>query len=109
SGIAALSASFSTTQDASGNEIYYQNEYGKYLVPMGSALLGLSSVSFVGIFVFSFLMYFASPYNFNQTQGKSFINNYNNFLKKKLGIPKDINLSYDFKNNKFDLSMSINF
>ncbi|HOV15866.1 MAG TPA: hypothetical protein PK771_16370, partial [Spirochaetota bacterium] len=106
-GIISLSAGFSTAYDENKNLYFYTNDFGKYLVPMGATLLGLSSGAFVGIFLFSVLMYMANPYNFNSIQGKSFVNQYNNFLKKKLGIPGDLNISYDFFNNHFNMSMSI--
>jgi len=106
-GVIAIFSGLNIYEDDNGVTQATPNDIGKYLVPMGGTLLGLSSGAFVGIFLFSLLMYVANPYNFNPTQGRSFINQYNNFLKKKLGIPADINLSYDFYKSNINLSMSI--
>lgn len=60
----------------------------------GISLLGASIIPITGIFIFSFFMYKAYPYNFNIIQTQTIVNQYNEFLRKKLGIEGDILYNY---------------
>jgi len=60
----------------------------------GISLLGASIIPITTIFLFSFFMYKAYPYNLNVIQAQVIVNQYNEFLKKKLGITSDIMYNY---------------
>ncbi len=71
----------------------------------GVSLLSASIIPITGIFLFSFFMHKAYPYNMNIIQAQSIVNQYNEFLKKKLGITGDI--LYNYKESTLYFCMNI--
>ncbi|OHD05641.1 MAG: hypothetical protein A2086_02475 [Spirochaetes bacterium GWD1_27_9] len=99
---------FST--DVTKNETIKLNDLGnKGLFPFAVIFLSLSVIPLTGIFLFAFFMAKSYEYNFNMIQAKAFVNQYNKYLKEKLGIPPDLNISYNFIENKLNLSLSFTF
>lgn len=76
---------------------------------LGISLLGSSIVPITGIFLFSFFLAKSSPYHMNIIQAQSIVTQYNEFLKKKLGISFTSDILYNYKDSNLYFVMKIKF
>lgn len=79
------------------------------LFALGIGLLAGSVLTIVPMIVFSALLGYSSKYKYNMNQAKALVNQYNRFLKERLKIPMDINISYNFKNKSTSFDLCFKF
>jgi hypothetical protein len=67
---------------------------GQNLLISGGIMLGISGISIVGIIALAPCLIKARKNRLNYAQATSLINQYNNSIKKKIGIPIDLELNF---------------
>jgi hypothetical protein len=101
-GASMLLSSYIMTNNGDSPQIVINN-----LTTSGIVLLSISSISIAGIISFGIFAAraFRSYYTFSQAQ--LFVNQYNKFLRKKLGIPVSLDIGYEIPRS--EVSMSVQF
>jgi len=79
------------------------------LLWLGVGLLSSSILTIASTIVFSILIGYSSKYKYNINQAKALVNQYNKFLKERLNIPMDLNISYNFNNSSTSFAFSFKF
>ena len=72
----------------------------------GITLFALSGLGLAGIIVFAVLFAKSARYRLNYLQAQSIVKQYNTFLKRKLGIPLDMDINYNVPDKKIGLLFS---
>jgi len=79
------------------------------LLWLGVGLLSGSILTIASTIVFGVLIGYSSKYKYNINQVKALVNQYNKFLKEKLKIPMDLNISYNLNNKSTSFALSFKF
>lgn len=77
------------------------------LMTAGVVMFAISGLSIASLITFAVLTARAYKHKMNVIQAQSIVNRYNNFLKKKLGLPMD--MSFNFNHNNVEFALAYKF
>jgi len=76
---------------------------------LGVGLLSGSVLTIASMIVSTVLIIYSNKYRYNINQAKAIVNRYNSFLKERLKIPIDLNISYNLQNSSTSFALSFRF